>query len=76
MSRYRSSVGGVYVCRKGYQPVVVGIDDGGNLIWESRMKEPWQLKMFPVKYGGDFSNQWMWKSLQEKGLDWEPEDNQ
>lgn len=65
-----SSVGGVYVSRVGYQPVVVGVDDQGKLIWENVMKQPWHQKMFPVKYAGDFGIQWMWKSLYEKGTDW------
>lgn len=65
-----SCANGIYVCRKGYQPVCVGSNDTGELIWEFRMKEPWQQKMFPIKYGGDFAVQWMFKSLHEKGFEW------
>lgn len=66
---------GIYVCKKGWQPVCVGMDQSGELVWELRMKEPWHQKMFPVKYGGDFGVQWMYKSLQEKGHEWTEEDN-
>lgn len=66
-----SAVGGVYVSRRGYQPVCVGLDNNGQLVWEYQMKQPWHQKMFPVPYGGDFHVEWMWKSLQEKGAEWE-----
>lgn len=69
-----STKGGVYVSRRGYQPTCVGTDANGELIWELKMKEPWHLKMFPVPYGGDFTEQWMWKTLQEKGHLWAEED--
>ncbi len=68
---YKPNVGGVYVSKRGYQPVCVGTDTNGELKWELRMKEPWQQKMFPIPYGGDFRNEWMWKTLQEKGLEWD-----
>lgn len=69
-----SAVGGVYVCRRGYQTVCVGVDDSGELIWEMRMREPWHLKMFPVPYGGDFAVEWMYKSMQEKGVEWDSQE--
>lgn len=69
-----STRGGVYVCRRGYQPVVVSVDERGELVWGTQMKEPWHLKLFPVPYGGDFCEQWMYKSLQEKGFDLLTED--
>lgn len=69
-----SVLGGVYVCKRGYQPVHAGVDEHGEIIWELKTKEPWHLKMFPVPYGGDFGVQWMWKTQQEKGYDWDGED--
>jgi hypothetical protein len=64
---------GVYAPEKGYQPWCTGVDENGELVWTTKMKEPWHLKMFPVIYTGDFMTQWMWKSLQEKGLEWDGE---
>jgi len=65
--------GGVYVPTAGYQPVCVGLDENGELLWRLQMKEPWHMKMFPVRYTGDFSEQWMWLVLAEKGMDWDSE---
>lgn len=69
-----SVMGGVYVCRKGYQPVCKGIDAKGELLWGTEIKQPWHQKMFPVTYGGDFCEQWMYKSLNEKGFEWDSQD--
>jgi len=59
-----------YQSRKGWQPICIGIDYLGELIWDLRIKEIWHQKMFPARYDGDFSDQWMWLVLQEKGIDW------
>lgn len=64
-----SALGGVYMPKTGYQSVCIG-EENGELKWGLQMKEPWHQRMFPVTYTGDFSTQWMWKSLQEKGFDW------
>lgn len=61
----------VYVCKDGYQPTFAGTDAKGEFIWTFKMKEPWHLKMFPVRYGGDFSEQWMRLRLYEQGYDWD-----
>jgi hypothetical protein len=60
----------VYISKEGWQPVCKGLDEHGNLIWDLQMKEPWHLKMFPVRYKGDFSEQWMWLCLQQSGMEW------
>jgi hypothetical protein len=64
------ATGGVYVCKQGWQPKCTGLDSKGELVWTLEMKEPWHQKMFPVPYKGDFSNEWMWKVLHERGMDW------
>ncbi len=69
-----SNVGGVYVSRRGWQPTVVGVNEIGELIWDFVVKQSWHQKMFPVPYGGDFMTEWMWKSLQEKGMEWDSND--
>ncbi len=66
-----SEMGGVYVCRRAYQTICKGTDERGELVWDSVMMEPWQQKMFPVPYGGDFGVEWMYKSMQEKGIEWD-----
>ncbi len=60
---------GVYVSQEGYQPVCKGLDERGEFIWDVKMKEPWHLKMFPVRYKGDFSEQWMLLVMTEKGFE-------
>ncbi len=66
---------GVYVSQRGYQPVCQGLDSTGELVWAMRMKAPWHQKMFPVSYGGDFAIEWMYKSMFEKGIEWDSQDS-
>jgi hypothetical protein len=66
-----SAIAPVYVSKVGYQPVCAGVDPQGELLWDLQMKAPWHSKMFPVRYQGDFGEQWMWLSLMEKGLEWD-----
>jgi len=60
----------VYRSTIGFQPYCAGTDATGELVWDKKIKEPWHLKMFPVHYGGDFRDQWMWLLMYEQGLDW------
>jgi hypothetical protein len=64
------SISTVYISKRGYQPVCAGMEKD-ILEWKFQMKEPWHLKMFPVPYGGDFSEQWMWLCVYERGHSWE-----
>lgn len=41
----------------------------GELVWTFAQKAPWHFKMFPNRYDGDFSCQWMFMMLLEKGHD-------
>lgn len=41
------------------QPVALGIDKDGELVWGVIEMPRWQKKMFPVRYTGDFSGFWM-----------------
>lgn len=68
--------GGVYVTQEGWQPTVVGALKDGELVWTLKMKSPDHLKKFPVRYRGDFSEQWMRLSLYEKGYTWDAEESQ
>jgi hypothetical protein len=71
MNEKKESVSTVYIPKNGYQPICKGLDLEGELIWDLKMKEPWHLKMFPVHYTGDFSEQWMYLILMEKGIEWD-----
>ncbi len=54
-----------------YQPICLGLDATGEILWRFIAKEAWQTIMLPVQYRGDFSDQWMRLLLQENGIDWE-----
>ena len=41
------------------QPTVVGVDHNGELIWEGRAMEEWQMIMFPViNWFREFFSRW------------------
>lgn len=50
------------------QPVCTGVDERGELVWEGRAMEYWQMAMFPVRYAGDFLAHWTRMSLRGVGL--------
>ncbi len=64
----------IYVPKEGYQSVCRGLENG-ELVWDLQPKETWHQKMFPVRYKGDFSEQWMWLCILEKGMEWKGESN-
>lgn len=41
------------------QPIVIGQDTKGELIWGFVPMSYWQMAMFPLKYIGDFAAHWM-----------------
>ena len=43
------------------QPVVIGKDEKGELVWGFIPMARWQMAMFPLKYYGDFMAFWMRK---------------
>ncbi len=47
------------------QPVVIGLDPKGELIWGIIPMPQWQMLMFPLRYFGDFAAFWMRKQLFE-----------
>lgn len=52
------------------QPVVIGTDNKGELIWGFVPMEYWQMAMFPLRYLGDFSAHWQRiKMLFEYGIE-------
>ncbi len=59
-----------YDPKERYQPICAGFDANGEIIWTLKPKEPWQTKMFPVPYRGDFNDQWMRLILAENGMEW------
>jgi hypothetical protein len=40
------------------QPIVLGINEKGELIWTNVEMPFWQRKMFPIRYSGDFGAFW------------------
>lgn len=40
------------------QPVVVGTDHRGELVWGFVPMAYWQMAMFPIRYLGDFQAHW------------------
>ncbi len=40
------------------QPIVVGTDAKGELVWGLIPMPRWQMMMFPVRYVGDFAGFW------------------
>lgn len=59
-----------YIPKDGYQPVCVSLING-ELVWDLKIKEPWHTQMFPIRYTGDFGEQWMRLIIMEKyGLEW------
>lgn len=59
-----------YVPPNRYQPIFSGVSEQGEILWSREFKQSWHTKMFPVKYEGDFSEQWMWLCVFEKGHFW------
>ncbi len=57
-----------------YQPTFSGVDAKGEIVWTLQAKQTWHLEMFPVRYRGDFSEQWMRLLLAENGFDWDIEE--
>lgn len=53
-----------------YQPVVIGTDCNGELVWSKVPMERWQMEMFKLHYHGDFSEQWMWMVMHSSGYEW------
>jgi hypothetical protein len=52
------------------QPVCLGTNERGELIWEGRQMAEWQMKLFPVRYSGDFKAHWMKRqSLIHRGFE-------
>jgi hypothetical protein len=47
------------------QPVVVGTDPRGELLWGSIEMPRWQMLMFPIKYVGDFAAFWFKRVMLE-----------
>lgn len=43
----------------------------GELVWRQVRKAEWHLKMLPNRYDGDFMTEWMYRSLFDKGFDWD-----
>ncbi len=46
------------------QPVVIGTDEKGELVWGFIPMPYWQMAMFPVKYVGDFTGFWYRKFME------------
>jgi hypothetical protein len=53
------------------QPTCGGVDENGELIWMVVPKARWHQAMFPVRYLGNFTEQWMFLIMKEKGIDWD-----
>lgn len=50
------------------QPIVIGINEKGEMIWSDMEMPRWQRAMFPIHYTGDFGNFWAKLSdLQKNG---------
>lgn len=49
----------------GRQPVVLGINEKGELIWGNIEMPLWQRKMFPIRYTGDFMAFWQKLNLMQ-----------
>jgi hypothetical protein len=48
------------------QPVCIGTDDHGELVWGVIEMPRWQMIMFPKRYEGSLSVQWMELSAYDK----------
>lgn len=40
------------------QPIVIGINEKGEMLWSDMEMPLWQRKLFPIRYTGDFSAFW------------------
>jgi hypothetical protein len=59
------------------QPVVVGIDENGEFIWEGRAMERWQMELLrrAVNFLGEFITRWSEViKFEEEGQEFKPED--
>jgi hypothetical protein len=50
------------------QPIVIGINEKGELIWSNMEMPMWQKRMFPIRYVGDFRAFWIKLSMMQ-GMD-------
>ena len=48
------------------QPVCVGVDKNGELMWKIVPMPRWQMEMFRIPYVGDFMAFWMKRMLWDK----------
>ncbi len=52
------------------QPVMIGADENGEIIWDTIPMDFWQIKqLFYKRYEGNFEEQWMFLSAAQKGAD-------
>lgn len=53
------------------QPICKGVNEQGELLWDSIPMEFWQIKqLFYKHYSGDFGEQWMWLVAYQGGMEW------